>query len=185
MMKALKRKQKTKGLPSIPKVDRLRREAANFKPREDPALVGIESRMRKYGLTKKQAIDPKSGTLIGRLSMVPQEHGGITRRQYDALSKAKDAYDAYRKAISAPDSLAVTDGAGGSYAASEGYEDFSNSAIKRWDNFRNELSQSKSKKDQSRFITAFNKCVVQDHGCASMLGDLREFSNYCARYFGV
>lgn len=77
-------------------------EAANLEP--------FKERMRRYGLTEKDARDQKSSTVLGRLYL---SHG-ISEPEYEAGAKLAADSAAYAKCLQSPRGMGIAEAASGS-----------------------------------------------------------------------
>ncbi|MEN5279001.1 hypothetical protein ABE527_18905 [Brucella sp. TWI432] len=69
--------------------------------KEPPAKVALEARMRMHNLTKAQAIDPLSSTLLGRLAMMGRVDG-LSQDQYEAALRYLELRNDYSKSLQSP-----------------------------------------------------------------------------------
>jgi len=91
-------------------------------------LEPILTRMRLFGLSEKDARDQKASTFIGRLQLTK----AISQAQYDAAQEYLQIYEAFQRAIKAPDALRSSNG-GGDQGESDTYAAWCNNAIIRYE----------------------------------------------------
>ncbi len=117
---ARKKKQGVKRTAS----GRISRAADAYQENLDP----IQTRMRLFGLSEKDARDQKASTFVGRLQLTK----AISQAQYDAAQEWLSVREKYQRAIKSPDALRSSHG-GGDAGESETYANWCAGAISRYD----------------------------------------------------
>lgn len=77
---------------------------------EDANLDPFKERMRRYGLSEKDARDQKSSTVIGRMYL----HGQITEAEYEAGARFAADSTAYARCLQSPRGVGVAETLSGS-----------------------------------------------------------------------
>lgn len=149
--------------------------------------VGIEARARLFGLSKDDAKDPRSGSVVGRLAMMGQQLGGISPGCLDAANKYREQRDAYRKALSAPDSL-TNASRGGADAPDEGeLAKQCASAIQAFDSTQRVLvaENGEPSNRHHNLLAAMDYIVIRNQDFPHMRDALRVALNCLVRYYGL
>jgi hypothetical protein len=144
---------------------------------------GIEARMRLFGLSEKDARDQKAATVIGRLCLTRE----ISQGQYDAAMAYLDLYDAYKRAIKAPDGLRNGTGAGGDVADTDAYAQWCRTTIARHDAAIRAVQRENAvlRHRGCNLVAALDYMIRRDQFFAHMLGDCRLALNALAQHFGL
>jgi hypothetical protein len=177
---ALGRKRK-QGVARTPK-GRISRALANMQDNAEPIAV----RMRMFGLTEPQARDQKAATFVGRLCLMGTRTGGISDGQYDAALEYKLQNDAYRRAISAPDSLANATRSGGEGDPDE-HVRWCRVVTAKFKASERIVSAEQCTIDNRgrNLFAALDYLVLRDQQFSHMIGDLRIALNARVRHYGV
>lgn len=150
-------------------------------PGEAPDKLAKRARVRMYGVKMKDAATAEAATVIGRLSLAGQHNEGISRDQYEALIEYRDARERYFKAIMAPDSLAVSSGAGGLPDSDDA--DMRIRAKNRYMGARDAIMACQLDYPISNLFAAVDYLVIRDELHSHMIGDLRLVGNALHRHF--
>jgi len=139
----------------------------------------IETRMRMYGMTEKQARDPMAGTAIGRLCMGKE----ISIDQYDVAAKYLAIRSAYLRGIGAPsdghDPRPEYAGSGGSH------EDFVRLAKSNYEAAHEVIKSHMFAERSPNGTVALDMIVVRDVDAPHLVGDLRTLLNVLSRHFSM
>jgi hypothetical protein len=104
------RRKRAKGRRGRPRDEAIEREPNGRKrrstPKEDPRMVMMQARERKFGVRKEDAADPHAGSVLGRLYLSK----AITRIMLEAGEEYRRRHRLAMKAIQADDALAVSPG---------------------------------------------------------------------------
>jgi hypothetical protein len=172
-----KGRKKTAGVKRTPS-GRRSRAASAYEENVEPILT----RMRLYGLSEQDARDQKAGTFIGRLQLTK----AINQAQYDAALQFVAVYEAYQRAIKAPDALRSSSG-GGDVAEGEHYDRWCRGAIERYnaavDAVRTEQNLHINR--GANLYAALDYVVSRDQQMWHMVGDARLALNALAHHFGI
>lgn len=149
-------------------------EAANLEP--------ILTRMRMFGLSEKDARDQKASTFVGRLQLQKV----ISAQQYDAAVEYLRVYDAYKRAIKAPDASRSSGGVGGGDNTVD-YERWCHSVIGKYDGATEAIRSEQNLHENrgSNLYAAIDYIVCRDEQQWHMVGDCRLALNALAHHFGL
>lgn len=157
-------------------------EAANIEP--------ILTRMRMFGLSEVDARDQKASTFIGRLQL----QKAISQVQYDAAVEYLRIYEAYKRAIKAPDALKQSGGVGGGENTAD-YERWCRSVIEKYAGEKGDGSggamaairaeQNLHENRGSNLYAAIDYIICRDEQHWHMVGDCRLALNALAHHFGL
>lgn len=182
----MKRKTKIRRKGGRPRKIAARREpsgriAKNWSTAEaekDAMSVGIEARMRIFGVDEQAAKQPGITDVIERMV----EKRALDRRQADALNVFREAHNAYQRAIGAkPDTGAPPPP---EVRGSGTWEDFVAAAVSRWERIREAIERLR--RQQASYghncrpwaaLTCFAIWNKHDH---KLVGDLRVAANAIA-----
>lgn len=103
---------------------KISRAADAYQEHLDP----IATRMRLFDLTEEQAHNQKAATAIGRLCLTNK----VTEDEYLASQQYLSQYEAFKRAVKAPDALRSSTG-GGDQGESETYAEWCQQAIARYE----------------------------------------------------
>lgn len=78
---------------------------AHDREERDTLSVGLEARVRVWGIDPMQSRDQMAGSVVGRLTLA----GELTRQQYDAAQSWLTDLRVYRRAIAAPKGMGAVD----------------------------------------------------------------------------
>lgn len=133
-----------------------------------------------HGVSMKDAGTAEAATVIGRLSLGPRSEG-ISRDQYEALDAYRDIRARYFKSIMAPDSLAVSSGAGGLPDADDA--DMRIRAKNRYMAAQDAIMACQMENPRGNIFAALDYLVIRDEMHSHMVGDLRLVGNALHRHF--
>jgi hypothetical protein len=152
-------------------------------PGEPADKVAKEARMKMYDLPAETAALPQAATVIGRLSLLGQQGGGISIDQYDALVRFSMERERYMKAVMAPDSL-VNAGSGGASCMDEESDTESRlKAANRYDSARSAIQNSQNENRGSNLWSVIQHIVIGNLDFPHMYGDLRLVGNALNRHY--
>lgn len=166
-----------------------RRSEALSAQREHIEPIAVRSRMFK--LSEEEARDQKAATVVGRLHLLWRRSGdragGLTERQYDAAVEYKSQADAYRRALSAPDSLRNASRTGTGTRTDEEHAKWCRAVIAKF-----EASQRAVADEQrlmvnrgANLFAALDYTVLRDQQFNHLLGDARVALNALAHHYGL
>src|SRR5690606_9267091 len=140
-------------------------------------------RMRMYGLSERDARDQKASTVIGRLCLTKE----VSQVQYDAAVEYLRIYDAYKRAIKAPDALRNSSGGGGDSEETEAYATWGKSVIDKHQGAVNAVVAENSilRNRGCNLVAALDHIVRRDMHFVHMVGDCRLALNALAAHFGL
>ena len=154
------------------------RKAAWDRQERDTMGVVLQARQRLHGLSGPIARDQLAGSFIGRLCLGNKEGTGITRIQYEALSRWEESFRA--KGDSAQDPNRIAGRATG--------EDEDRDARIMAAHSKARLAVQDRQNQlglRANLFAALYECVQRDHELYHMVGDLREAANALARHYGL
>lgn len=125
---------------------------AGRRPALDEHRLGVDARMRRYGLTEAEARDQRAATVVGRLRLLGERSEragtivvtggddgtgwlavpGISARMYEAAVTALGAYEAMRRALKSPGAV-TGQGEGGAAPETAAYAEWARRAIEAWE----------------------------------------------------
>lgn len=158
----IKRKRASRGRPKdadcLREANGRKSRSGRFTPVEDATIVAISARKRHWGLSDKNAVSERGGTVLGRLRL----SNAITEPMWQAGQNYLEAYDAYLRSIKSPRGLAVSNapGDGGDIITPE-YSDWAQKAIETYEEYKKELLKVMA------FFTV-ERIVVRDYEASPM-----------------
>lgn len=105
------------------------RRSRSGAPAEDARAVGIEARMRHFGIPEDMASHEKAGSILGLLHL----QGLISEPLREAGENLVEWHQSMIQAIQAPDTLASGGGGGGGDSSSPEYVEWATAAVARWE----------------------------------------------------
>jgi hypothetical protein len=152
-------------------------------PAESADKVAREARMRHFGIAAKHASTAEASTVMGRLSLLGQEGGGISVDQYEALKRYATTREHYMISIMAPDSLR-SKGNSGPSSFDELRDTETKARLKRqYDSARSAIQSAQNEHRNSNLWAAVQQIVINDMDFAYMIGDLRLVGNALLRHY--
>lgn len=151
----------------------------------------IATRMRLFGLTEMEARDQLAESIVGRLLMrwrkMGDKAGGINNRQYDAAVEYRRQSEAYRRALSAPDSLRNATRGSGLTRDEEEYARWCQAVIAKFDASKRAVMSAQCELDNRgrNLMAALDYLVLRNEYHQHMVGDLRVGLNALSRHYGV
>lgn len=134
--KAGKRKSGPKPQPGVrtPSGQKSRAKGAVEAEHAEP----VARRAQLFGLSWREALDPRAGSALGRLALLgartPPHPDGISEAQYRAGLMYRHVYEVFRQAVLSPGREHLGGGAGsGGEGVSEDYADWAEAAILDWE----------------------------------------------------
>ena len=175
-----------KGKAGRKRLNGVKRTASGRRSRAGDAyqenIEPILTRMRMHGLSEKDARDQKASSFIGRLQLTKV----INQAQYDAAIAFFQIHDNYKRAISAPDGMKSSGGAGGG-GETEGHAGWCRNAIAKYDH-----AIAAVQDEQNLFIhrgasmiAALDYLVLRDEQMWHLVGDCRLALNALAHHLGI
>lgn len=157
---------------------RISRAASAYQENIEPILT----RMRQFGLSEKDARDQKASTFVGRLQLTRV----LSQPQYDAALEFFQLHDRYKRAISAPDGLKVSGGAGGG-DETESHAAWCRSMIVQFDRAYAAVRDEQNLHENrgANLYAALDYVVLRDQQMWHMVGDCRLALNALAHHFGI
>jgi hypothetical protein len=154
------------------------RAAGSYQENIEPILT----RMRKFGLTEKDARDQKAGTFIGRLQLTKV----INQAQYDAAQQFLAVYEAYQRALKSPDALRSGAG-GGDQGESATYARWCRGAVDRYEAAIAAVREEQNLHENrgANLYAGLDYVVTRDQQMWHMVGDCRLALNALAHHFGI
>jgi hypothetical protein len=145
-------------------------------------LPGVETRMRIFGLSEKDARDQKAETPIGRMQL----RGDLSTPQYEAAQEVIRLREAFQRAVKSPDAMRSS-GGGGDQGESATYAAWCKGAIKKYEDAVKALmaEQSLHAHRGSNFMAAIDYMVYRNEYHEHMVGDTRVALNALAHHFGI
>lgn len=153
----------------------------------DPIAV----RMRLFGLTEVDARDQKAESVIGRLLMrsrqMGDKAGGITEGQYEAAAEYRKQCEAYRRALSAPDSLRNTAKGSGIDRDEDDHARWCRNVIAKFEASKRAVMAAQCEIDNRglTLIAALDYLVLRNEYHQHLVGDVRVALNALARHYGL
>lgn len=163
------------------KSGRISQAAGDYAENLDP----IQTRMRLYGLSEKDARDQKAATYIGRLYLT----GELGKRphsdaMWDAAQEYLRVYEAFQRAVKSPDALRSGAG-GGDQGESDNYAGWCQSAIERHENAVKAVRREQELHRGANMWAALDYIIVRNEQHPYMVGDARLALNCLAHHFGL
>ncbi|UDF30056.1 UNVERIFIED_ORG: hypothetical protein LHK14_01670 [Roseateles sp. XES5] len=149
-------------------------------PGEAPDAVARAARMKIFGLCARDASTAEAASVMGRLSLLGQEGGGIASDQYEALTRFAACREQYMLSINAPDSL-LRRGEGGA----SGTDDAEGKARirQRYLAARAAIQRAQDEHPGANLWAVVQHIVIEDRDLPYMIGDLRIVGNALARHY--
>lgn len=139
--------------------------------------------MRHFGVAAKHASTAEASTVMGRLSLLGQEGGGISVDQYEALKRYSTTREHYMISIMAPDSLRSKD-APARATFDEMQDAEAKARLKRqYDTARAAIQNAQNEHRNANLWAAVQQIVVNDADFPYMIGDLRLVGNALMRHY--
>jgi hypothetical protein len=161
-------------------------EAANLEP--------FKERMRRYGLSEKDARDQRSSTVIGRLMLAHLQSGckpgvGITEAQYEAGAKLATDSAEYARCLQSPRGMGIAETLTGS-GDEEAYKRYVDTIRKAYEGAmgRDGVIRKLQERDGLRGTTIFDAVrfvVEQDLELPHLFPGLRIGLTELAHYYGT
>lgn len=149
-------------------------------------LDPIQTRMRLFGLSEKDARDQKAATYLGRLYLTGEL--GRDRPYIDAMWDAAQeylrVYEAFQRAVKSPDALRSGAG-GGDQGESDNYAGWCQSAIQRKEAAERAIQVEQGIHRGANLWAALDYIVVRNEQHPHMVGDARIVLNALAHHFGL
>lgn len=163
---------------------RISRAASAYQENVEP----IETRMRMFGLSEKDARDQKAATYVGRLCLVGRKAttDGITEAQYEAASEYLAAYGNFQKAVKSPNALRTGSG-GGDQGESADYENRCHRWVAKFEAMRAAVAYEQAFHENrgANMFAAIDYLLVRDEMHPHMIGDLRLALNAVGHHLGI
>ena len=184
-MKAAKLKVKKferRGRPC--KIDAARNDNGRISRAQNPersaALDARDTRVRLFGVKEEDALQPESGTVIGRLKL----SGELSLVQYEALVRFVAQHEIYMKAINAPDSLAAPGTGSRSAASDEADTEWRVATEQRYKNARKAIREAQNHLNGNLYA-AIDYLGFRNEFHSHMVGDIRIVGNVLVRHYGL
>ena len=149
-----------------------------------PQKVALEARARLFGLTMKQAKDPRSATNLGRLAILhdacPDQ--GITDRQYNAVMQYLDVVNDYKKSLCSPGAQWGQP----AIVASNDEDDYTawcERAKSRYEAVEKAIAEAQRENPEANFHIVLTHVIGRDIAMPRYIGDLRLLCNVLHRHF--
>lgn len=181
----MRRGRKRLNVPRTPSGQRSRAKTAMTENTEP-----IATRMRLFGLSEVDARDQKAESVVGRLLMRGRKMGdkasGITEGQYDAAVEYRKQAEAYRRALSAPDSLRSPASGSNVSRSEETHARWCRTVIDKFEASRKAVRGAQCELDNRgrNLFAALDYMVLRNEQHRHMVGDLRVALNALARHYG-
>lgn len=154
-------------------------------------LEPIATRMRLFGLIEEDARDQLAETVIGRLRIRNRRSGdkagGLSEPQYQAAVEYRRLADAYKRALSAPDSLSNASRGGLGERSEAEAVSWAKAVIGKFEAARKAVMHKQCEIDNRgrNLIAALDYLVLRNEAHMHMIGDLRVGLNALVRHFGM
>lgn len=180
-MAAYSKAQKLKAKRGRPKQEGVIRESNGraSRAKEPPSRVALEARARHTNMTISQALDPRSGTYIGRLAMLGI-HGGLSGDQYEAAVRYRTLRNEYRKALHSRGAHYEAGLGGGDY---EAYEKWAKITIDRHKDIIELVRVEQNQTRSLNLYAALEHVLVEDLPLDYMIGSVRILCNILSKHF--
>lgn len=177
--------RRKRGRPVKP--DMARTDAGRISRAKEPAepsdKVAREARMKIFGVCAEDASTAEAATVIGRWSIIGVKGGGISRDQYEALTRFAIGREQYMGSIQAPDSLRSKGGAGSS-SLDEVQDAESKGRIKRrYLAARKAIQDAQNECPGSNLWAVLQYIVIDNMDFSNMIGDTRILGNALHRHY--
>lgn len=149
-----------------------------------PQKVALEARARLFGLTMKQAKDPRSATNLGRLAILHDacQDQGITDRQYNAVQQYLDVVNDYKKSLCSPGAQWGQP----AIVASNDEDDYTawcERAKSRYEAVEKAIAEAQRENPDANFHIVLTHVIGRDIAMPRYIGDLRLLCNVLHRHF--
>lgn len=148
--------------------------------------VVLQARQRLHGLSGPIARDQLAGSFIGRLCLNNKDGTGITRIQYEALSRWEESFRANAACVGGPkgDSAQDPNRIAGRTTGED--EDRDARIMAAHSKARLAVQDRQNQLGlRANLFAALYECVQRDQELYHMVGDLREAANALARHYGL
>lgn len=189
--------RKAKGVPRLPsgrlsrsdeakKLDRALQEKQFDQDERETLMPGLQARTQKFGVKPADAMDQYAGSVIGRLSLIGEKHGGISGKQMEVAQTWLEERAAYAAAVaSPPDARAIDLGRTPGRSNAETPER-DREIIAKHRAAREAVQAAQNVLGaRSNLWAALNLLVEQDRGAPHLVGDLREALNALGHHYGI
>lgn len=144
----------------------------------------IQVRMKMHNLTEPQARDQKAETVIGRLSFIGQQMGGLSPQQYEALVEYRAQVDMYRRAIEAIDGLRTASNRTMT-PDEEQHRKWCDAVIAKWEASRKAImaAQVEPSNRMLNLMGALGAVVIENQNLPYLFDALRVAANALVRHY--
>jgi hypothetical protein len=141
----------------------------------------IQVRMRMYGLSEEDARDQKAGTVVGRLQLI----GVLSEAQHQAATEYLRLYEAYKRALRAPDALRNGPTAGADAQESEAYAKWCRSVIDKYTGTMGAIVVASERSRNANLYGAINSVLVKNEHWPHLFADLDVALTALVQHFGL
>lgn len=189
--------RKAKGTPRLPNGRLSRSDEAKridnmltqkrYEQEEREALApALETRVRLHGVKPSDALDQYAGSVVGRLSLLGEEGGGISKKQMAAAVAWLEERAQYVAAIAAPADARAFDPSRTPGRTNAETPERDRDIIQRHAEARNAIHAAQAVLGlRSNLWAALNLIVEQDRDVPHLIGDLREALNVLGRHYRI
>lgn len=184
MTKAMSKAQKRRSKRGRPRKEGVMREPNGraSRAKNPPAKVAIENRMKRYGLTREQATDPKAETHIGRLSL-KGKYDGLSEDQYDAAQKFLALRNDYRRSLLSPGAYYEAKGVKMPDDDLTDYITWVKRINKHYKEAMHAIEEAQFDNSQENLFAALQYVIIGDMDLPHLLGPTRMVLNALCRHF--
>jgi len=181
MTKARTKGQKRRGRKRIENVPREPNGRISRRISETPDKVGLEARMRKFGIPADKARDQKAGSYIGYLNLLGAKDG-LSDAQYEGAQSYLRLRSAHLRAIGAPG--AIYDGEALAPASDpDAYAKWCQRTEEAYSEVRQAIQQAQNECRQNLWA-ALQYIIIEGREMPDFIGATRILCNALARHFG-
>lgn len=146
------------------------------------AKVVLENRMKRYSLTREQAIDPKAETHIGRLSL-KGKYDGLSEDQYDAAQKFLALRNDYRRSLLSPGAYYEAKGLKTPEDDLTDYIAWVKRVSKHYKEAMHAVEEAQFDNSHENLFAALQYVIIGDMDLPHLLGPTRMVLNALCRHF--
>jgi hypothetical protein len=146
----------------------------------------LETRIRLHGVKATDALDQYAGSAVGRLSLMGEKHGGISKKQMAAAVAWLEERAQYVAAIAAPADARAFDPSRTPGRTNAESPERDLEVMERHRKARDAVHAAQAALGlKSNLWAALNIIVEQDRDMPHLVGDLREVLNALGRHYRI
>lgn len=167
-------------------IDRLLTKKQYDQAQRETLAPGLEARVRKHGVNPSAAMDQYAGSVVGRLSLIGEQGGGISKKQMAAAVAWLEERAQYTAAMAAPPDARAFDLSRTPGRSNAETPERDRDIIERHRQARDAVHAAQAVLGlKSNLWAALNIIVEQDKEMPHLIGDLREVLNALGRHYRI